>query len=196
MRMLYLGGLDVICDLKEMSPQHQFNPYGDFEMEAPLHHLLKHKNTWTKGAAIKVVCPYVVAVPGLPMDRKWKAIFMLRPIPEILASLAALKTVWEYEPQDAIRDCKKYLEMHNVDPLFVTYKEMVDYPKATAIRLVHYLDLDLDVDRMTTAVSRTPREDYKGGERFRGPREIIKFGGPLDSARQEEEKCIKEYHQQ
>jgi hypothetical protein len=176
MRKLHFGGMDVICDPQSMVARHQFDPYGNFEMDAPLYNILEHKNTWTRSAATKVVCPHVVQRPGLPMDRPWKAIFMLRPIAEIHASLAALNTVWEYEPQDAIRDCKRYLEMYDAEILFVTYKDMVDYPKATALRLNHFLDLGLDQDLMIKAVSKTPREDYQGERIIRAPREVIHFG--------------------
>jgi hypothetical protein len=175
--MLYLGGMDVICDPDKMTALHQFDPYGNFEMDAPLFHLREHKNTWTRSAATKVVCPYAVQKPGLPMDRPWKAIFMLRPIAEIHASLAAMRVVWEYEPQDAIRDCKRYLEENNAEIQFVTYQDMVDFPQTTALRVNHFLDLDLDEDLMSTAVSKSPREDYKGAGMVREPGEIIHFGG-------------------
>lgn len=177
MRMLYLGGLDVICDLDKMKGAHQFDPYGNFEMDAPLYHIGQHGKGWTKGSAVKVVCPYVVTKPGLPMDRPWKAIFMLRPIPEILASLAALKVVWEYEPADAIRDCKRYLDEHEVDVCYVQYSEMIQSPLGTSEKLANFLGIpELDVKRMATAVSKTPREDYKGDKIIRAPREVINYG--------------------
>ena len=157
MRMCWMGGIKVLADKKKGN---QWNPYGDFELAGKrLKHGLEHWSPrYTAGKLVKVVCPYISDMVPFVETRPVKVIFMLRDIHEIVASLMAMKVVWEFAPDEAIPYAKRFLEHFNVPTLFVKFHEMLEYPKSTAVRIADFLERDLDIDKMVKAIRKdTPK---------------------------------------
>lgn len=156
MRMLEAGGVPVLVSKKskEATPQ---SPYGWYEVAFIGPVFFKSEPAWSNGKAIKLVAPYI---SWLPLDRDLKVIFMLRDMNEIVASLLAQQSFWEYSPEDCVRDARRYLERNNIDVHFVQYRDMLKYPKSTSIGIADFLGIDsLDIDAMVGIVD--PKARYK-----------------------------------
>lgn len=154
MRMLAFGGLEVVADKDMVEPEEGLllNPYGTYEMhDMRVLHEDPEMRASVLGRAIKVVCPYVERFPFI-IDADYKAIFVLRDRTEIISSLLAARTVWEYDIDEALQNAQLILRDQNIPILFVQYKEMVQYPRTTAMRIVDFLEADLDLDKMVEAV--------------------------------------------
>lgn len=170
MRMLNLAGIDVMASEGNIAPDEagRYNPYGDYEME----NLADLRNDpelgrMVIGRAVKIVSPYIGRYAFLP-DVDYRCIFMLRDRTEIISSLMAMRTVWEYDIDEAIQDSRLVLQIQDVPILDVHYRDMIHYPKTTALRIAEFLDADLDIDKMATAVDKQARrlknkEDRPGG---------------------------------
>lgn len=158
MLMLAHGGVEVLQDVGNTTT-HKHNPYGSLEMKNVGEAIRENDKDWTKGKAIKIVAPYVLE--HYPIDRPTRAIFVQRDINEIITSLLAMKTVWEYQPADAIADARGYLEYNDVPTHFINYKDIIKYPRSTCIGIAEFLEAELDIDNMMKAVDPKARTRYK-----------------------------------
>ena len=165
MRMLSLGGIEVIADEQKLSPQHKHDPYGCHEMQDVGNELRQLSGEETANKAVKIVCPYAT---WIPVDRPVKAIFMLRDLNEIVSSLLAMKSIWDEDIAGSIAWTRGYLKHNEIPTLFVQYSEVMKYPKATAIGIQDFLDTDLDIDAMAKAVDRDARTKYKRDDTLLG----------------------------
>jgi hypothetical protein len=160
MRMLHFGGIGVrVADNSKgiANERVQFNPYGSMELNDVLNDIKMQPVHWTHNHAVKVVSVYFDC---LPIDRPLKAIFMIRDSGEIIASLMAMKVVWNATIEDANQMMRGYLQHMKVPTLFVNYKEAMQYPKSTATRIADFLDADLNIDGMVKAVDPDVRKRY------------------------------------
>ena len=165
MRMLSLGGIEVIADEQKLDPQHKHDPYGCHELKNVGVELQQLSEEETANKAVKIVCPYAT---WIPIDRQVKAIFMLRDLNEIVSSLLAMKSIWDEDIAGSIAWTRGYLKYNEIPALFVQYKEVIKYPKATAIGIQDFLGADLDVDAMTKAVDRDARTKYQRDDTLLG----------------------------
>ena len=165
MRMLSFGGIDVIADEQMMNPQHKHDPYGCLELKNVGVELSQLSEDETRNKAVKIVCPYAT---WIPIDRQVKAIFMLRDLTEIVSSLLAMKSIWDEDIGGCIARTREYLNYNEILTKFVQYKEVIKYPKATALFIEAFLETDLDIDEMVKAVDRDARTKYKKDDTLLG----------------------------
>lgn len=158
MRMLYFGGIDVLAADEQVEPDspQRFNPYGSYELKN-LKDLEANPDLVESipGHAIKIVCPYMQWFPFI-VGVKHKCIMMLRDRNEIISSLMAMRTVWEHDIADSIRETIEILTTMDVPIHRIHYKDMITYPRSTALGIADFLQedltVDLDIDEMVKAV--------------------------------------------
>lgn len=171
MRMLINGGLEPVADERFLASQDPHDPYGAFEKENIAQAMTDLPPEETNGKAVKVVTPHIT---WMPLDRPLKVVFMLRDLTEVVASLVAMDVVWEDAPDESISNARRFIEHWCLPVHYVKYKEMVAYPRATALGVADFLELDLDVDGMATAVDPDARGKGKGTGR---PKEAVHVFG-------------------
>jgi len=157
MRMLSLGGLSPIADERFMESQNKFDAYGAVEKENVAKAMVDMGPDETNGKVVKIVTPHIT---WLPLDRPLKVVFMLRDLTEVVASLLTMQTIWEVSPDESVAHARRFIEEYALDVHYVQYHEMVKYPRSTAIGVNEFLGLDLDIDKMATAVD--PKARGKG----------------------------------
>ena len=165
MRKLSFGGIEVIADDQMREPQHKHDPHGCLELKNVGGELRRMEEDETKNKAVKIVCPYAT---WIPVDRPVKAIFMQRDINEIITSLLAMKSIWDEDIAGSIAWTRGYLKYNEIPTLFVQYNEAIKYPRATALGIQDFLEVDLDIDAMVKAVDRDARTKYKRDKTLRG----------------------------
>jgi len=163
MQMLHAGGLPALTDNRRKPDED--NPRGYFELEKVKK--IKQDSSWldeSEGKCFKMVSMLLF---DLPPGRRYKVIFMLRNMPEILASQARMleRLGKERGPDDA--EMRNYLESHlaqlrpwlvareNMDVLFCNYNELMDDPEAWVSKTADFLDLGLDRNLMLAAVDQS-----------------------------------------
>jgi len=165
MRMLRLGGIEVIADEQMMEPQHKHDPYGCLEMKNVGTQLRALSKEETADKAIKIVCPYAT---WIPIDRPVKAIFMQRDVNEIIASLLAMKNIWDEDIVECIARTRGYLKYNDIPTQIVKYSDAIKYPNATARLVRGFLGARMDVDTMAKAIDRDARTKYKKDDKILG----------------------------
>ncbi len=161
MRMLHLGGMEVLADEGHLDKMNEFAVHGDFELLGKhLHKIKKWKPAYTAGKAIKIVSPFIMKY--CPTDRPIRVIFMLRDLNEVVASLLAMRVLWEYEPSEAIADSLHFLDENSVPVKYIRYADLFAYPRTTATEVLDWIGLDLDIDKMVTAIDKDHRKDVSG----------------------------------
>ena len=141
------------------------NPHGDYEFENLRKSLAKLSIRKTAGRAIKIVAPYI---DNVPLDRPVKVIFMKRDFSEIVASLLAMKVIWESGPEKSVPRAVRWLEDKGIKPLFVELRDLLKYPKTVIAEVGDFIGIDFDQAGALKALDRDPRrgvnklEDGKG----------------------------------
>lgn len=162
MRVLDKAGFEVLTSERHRQAVNEAEPDGVLELEGVNEELAAHPREWTANKAIKLVAPYI---GFLPLDRPLKVIFMLRPIPEIVVSLLAQRSIWEQDPWSTISAARKYLEVKNVPTHFVHYHEMMQYPKTIISGVRDFLEVDFDISEAVKGVYADPRKLMKRDEK-------------------------------
>ena len=163
MGMLKAGGLDLLVDDERAPDDH--NPRGYFEYQ-PVKSLARGMPApWlsrAQGMALKVVSRLLFE---LPPEYRYEVIFMRRPVAEILASQSQMMHSAGH-PIDDKEDARlahifsdHLVEVDswianraNLRSLNVTYAEVIEQPRVQAERVVGFLDLPLEPEKMVTAV--------------------------------------------
>jgi hypothetical protein len=165
MRMLQAGGIPLLVD-GERGPDED-NPLGYFELEGVKR--IRQDPSWLEcatGRAVKVVSPLL---RYLPSDRRYRVIFLERPLSEVLASQRAMiKRRGGEEPSAAddeavarqferhLSEVRAWLQTQaHVEVLFLQYGQTVADPRAQAEAMALFLDMPLDVMAMAAAVDPT-----------------------------------------
>ena len=163
MKMLAAGGVPLLTD--GIRPADCDNPEGYFEFE-PIKRMrgdpgcLHHAD----GKAVKVVS---WLLRELPLDRRYRLIFMLRDVEEILSSQRQMlvrrgkSTALEAEEglrsafENHLEATKKWLREHagNFEVLFLGFAQVHADPHGEAGRVCGYLGGGLDVEAMADAVN-------------------------------------------
>jgi len=168
MRMLMAGGMEVIHS-KRLNGPTGTDQFGTFELDSWNKELAKHPKTWTVGKALKVVSPYIQA---LPVNRLWKCVFMLRDFNKVISSLLAMQTVWEFEPRETTRLAHEYLVDHKIPYINVDLDELVKYPKTYSTQIAEFYGVDLDIDAMVETTKKKSRVKNSISDR-----PLLEFGG-------------------
>ncbi len=162
MRMLDMGGVDVLID--NIREPNQDNPKGYYEFER-VKKMPEGDTDWLPDAVDKVVKVISALLVHLPEGYKYKVLFMNRHIEEILRSQRRM-LVRRGEETDKVDDeemaelFEKHLEkvytwmnqQSNVTYLNVSYNAMLQDPRPFLRDIVAFLGRDLDVDAMAAVV--------------------------------------------
>lgn len=160
MQMLAAGGMQLLTDF-ERKPDDD-NPRGYCEWE-PAKLLPKNPTLidQAEGKAVKVISELLLSVPH---GRKYKLIFMERPLPEVLRSQdLMLQRRGTAEPLDQslivdafkthLRELSEWLTERDDLPLCrVGYRKLVGDPVTHAKTVRDFLELNLDIDAMAGQV--------------------------------------------
>lgn len=161
MRMLQLGGMELLIDTKR--PADESNQYGYFEYE-PIKRLAQD-SLWldqAEGKALKIIAQLLAY---LPTGHDYKVIFMERPIETVLTSQTImlkkkgldgtslsreqLETVFLSQ----VAQAKAFLQKsQNITFLAVSYPKTIAHPEKIATSLKSFLNVSLDVKKMVEAV--------------------------------------------
>ncbi len=162
MKMLEAGGLSPITD--NLRTADEDNPKGYYEFER-VKQLPKGDFGWLPDARGKVVKVIAALLPYLPTDYSYRVVFMLRAMPEVLASQRQM-LIRRGEDPDKIPDelmanlFQKHLKQvdtwiasqPNVQRLDVSYNKMLEGSNAIIVRLNEFLGGELDVARMAEVI--------------------------------------------
>jgi len=162
MKMLGAGGLELATD--EIRSADEDNPKGYFELEKVKELDKTKEKNWVaeyRGKVIKVISSLLL---DLPEDSAYKVIFMRRNLDEVIASQNKMldrrgeprgdddeKMIGLYKTH--LRKVEFLLrERKNFESLDVDYKQALEQPREHAERVRRFLDMPLDVGRMTEVV--------------------------------------------
>jgi len=162
MRMLKAGGVTLVEDGERTADED--NPVGYFEDERVKNLAASTDTDWVRAARGKAIKVVSSLLHGLPAENRYKVVFMLRDLHEVLASqakmLARRKEVHETADDEMIASYQKHLDKvrfqlryrANVDALYLEYADVVADPRPQAERINAFLGGRLDVERMVEAV--------------------------------------------
>lgn len=164
MRMIVGGGIEPIAEADHQEGRHEFDPYGDYELVGKnLTNFPDSDPEYTQGKVVKIISPLIPEI--CPIDRPVKVIFMLRDYNEIIASLLAMRTVWEWTPPEAVKYARDFLEYHEIPVKYIWYADMLSYPRTTALGIAEFIGLDTSddiINSMAAAVDRGARTKIEG----------------------------------
>ncbi|HGY54962.1 MAG TPA: sulfotransferase family protein [Caldithrix abyssi] len=161
MQMLRAGGMELLTDRHRLPDEN--NPRGYFEYEAVKN--ISNDNTFleeARGKAIKIIS-HLLAY--LPERYYYNILFMRRNIDEVILSqnkmLKKLNAPYQEENAEHIKqDFIKHLhkihiwmrQQDNVRFLYIDHRRILNQPHTEAARIVHFLQLDLDTQKMATVI--------------------------------------------
>ncbi len=145
------------------------NPHGDYEFDNLRKSLSKLSIRKTAGRAIKIVAPYI---DNVPLDRPVKVIFMRRDFSEIVASLLAMKVIWESGPEKSVPRAVGWLEDRGIKPLFINFNQLLKYPKTVISEVGDFIDIDFDQVGALKALDKDPR---RGSNKLEDGKELVYF---------------------
>ncbi len=161
MKMLEKGGLEVLTD-KVREPDED-NPKGYYEYERVKE--LPEETGWLEDAKGKVVKVLGELIKHVPEGYDYKVIFMEREIDEVVESQEKMlkrkgmdtgerskeemkRTLTEYS-----RILKRRMNSHpDMDVLYVSYNDIVSFPKPVIESISVFLGGSLDTDKMMSVI--------------------------------------------
>lgn len=166
MKMLEVGGLNVVTDNIRTADDDNLQGYYEFERVKAMR---DGDTAWVGEAQGKVVKVISALLEFLPPEYSYKVIFMEREMMEILASQRKMLER-RGKPGNPAEDGKfaelygKHLEkvkgwllkQENMDVLFVPYNEMLKHPVDYAEKVAVFSGTSLDAQ----AMSSVPQEQY------------------------------------
>ncbi|HLJ66956.1 MAG TPA: sulfotransferase [Chloroflexota bacterium] len=164
MQMLAAGGVPALTDhLREADED---NPRGYFEFEAVKQ--VGRNAGWLDQAPGKAVKMVYLLLYDLPMDRRYRVIFMKRDLSEVVASQdemlrrhgedtggAGEAELVEIYRRQLARVEGWLAEQPNVDVLYVDHHEVLARPELVVARIGDFLGQQLDTDAMLRVPDRS-----------------------------------------
>jgi LPS sulfotransferase NodH len=157
MKMLQAGGLEPLTD--SIRTADDDNPNGYFEFER-VKQMAAGDRAWLDEAGGKVVKVISYLLEQLPNDRAYKVIFMEREIKEVLASQKKMldhrgepSKISDAEMEAQFREHIKLVRpwlarQPHMEVLYVGYNSMMSDPEPLCNRIVEFLDMPLDLEKM------------------------------------------------
>jgi predicted ATPase len=157
MKMLAEGGLSIVTDAQRVADDD--NPNGYFEFER-VKQMSAGDSAWVDEAGGKVVKVISALLEHLPTSHIYKVIFMERAMPEILASQKKMLVNRSEANKIADAEMEEQYRAHlkavrpwlarqpHMETLYVDYNKMVADPAPIIARVVEFLGLPLNVERM------------------------------------------------
>ena len=160
MQMLEAGGMPVLVDGER--PPDQDNPRGYYELSAV--RSTRRDSAWIGGAAGHAVKVVSSLLRDLPADRRYRVLFMRRPLGEVLTSqramlarrgvagdvpgpeIAEAMTAHVAEVEDWLATAP------HMEILWVSYHRLLADPLGQAGRAANFVGAPLDVTRMAAVV--------------------------------------------
>jgi hypothetical protein len=164
MQMLDAGGVQTVTD--DIREADEDNPRGYYELEAVKK--IKEDKSWLDDCHGKVFKMISLLLFNLPVDNRYKVVFMTRDMDEMIASqkamLKRLNRSREGKKQENIeRNFEKHLlkirswlqSQPNIDVIYMSYNDIVKNPYKYAKMLTQFLPHKLDAKRMAQVVEKT-----------------------------------------
>ena len=161
MRMVSLGGVPVVTDNQRSADEDNLLGYFEDERAKTLH----RDNSWLGEAVGKAVKIISFQLRHLPPTYRYKVIFMLRNLDEVLASQRKMmerrgEPVGDVEDdkmkrifQKHLSEVKKWLaSQENIETLYVDYLRALEDPASVAREVKGFLGMELDAEKMVEAV--------------------------------------------
>ncbi len=160
MQMLVAGGIQPYID--DTRQPDESNPKGYFESERVKK--LPYLNNWIgecEGKVVKVVAPLITY---LPQGFNYRLVYMTRNLEEIVESQTAMLDALNREggnltPEkfrelfaSQTRSLGYLLKLNGISYCEVSYHDTIQSPRTTADQICRFLNFDLDIDAMVTAV--------------------------------------------
>ncbi len=161
MQMLEAGGIELIVDHIRKSDED--NPKGYYEFEKIKQ--LERDSSWLENAYGKAIKVISMLLYQLPMNKKYKIIFMTRKMDEVLASQnKMLKS--RGQPAGSVDDqvmAKKFNEhlrkifnwlnkQKNMETIFISYNDVISSPMEQSKKINLFLGDRLKFDKMFNVV--------------------------------------------
>lgn len=162
MKMLDAGGVELVTD--QIRTADEDNPKGYFELEQVKELDKSADKSWVadcRGKAVKVISSLL---EELPEGHAYKIIFMRRHLNEVIASQnKMLQRRGEERGAEDEKMIRNYtMHLRKVDYLLrntpnferfdVDYKDAIENPQGHAERIAGFLEMPLDIERMTGVV--------------------------------------------
>ncbi|GEM_PF-279767 len=162
MKMLDCGGMPVLTD--NLRKPDTDNPKGYYELERVKE--LQQDNSWldeARGKAVKIVSP-ILRHLKLDNGLKYKIIFMLRDVDEILASQRKMAeriagvadgikdNILKQNYTRHLEEIQTWLEKEeDVEVMYVNYRDVLSNPLSAAADICRFLDINLNTSQMAHA---------------------------------------------
>ncbi len=162
MKMLAEGGLQLVTD--SIRTADEDNPNGYFEFE-PVKALSDGNQDWLVDAGGKAVKVVSALLERLPADHKYRVLFMERDLKEILASQQKMLSRRQEESRTGDAEMEAQFRTHlsaikfwlarqpNMEVLYVDYNRMMADPDVYCQRIIDFVAVPLDADRMRSVPS-------------------------------------------
>jgi hypothetical protein len=169
MQMLAAGGVPVLAD--DARPADADNPRGYFELARMKR--LAHESAWLAAAGGHAVKVVAALLPSLPAGPRWDVLFMVRPLPAVLASQALMLRRRDERHDVADADMAAQFARHlarvraaladraDVRLLDVDYDAVLSAPHEWAVTVAAWLGGAPDTEAMAAAVE--PLLRHHGG---------------------------------
>ena len=173
MKMLAVGGLDIVSD--EIRTADEDNPNGYFEFE-PVKKLVEGNFRWLADANGKGVKIISSLLEYLPREYQYKIIFMERDLQEVLASQQKMlknrqeeslaeNTKMRVQFEKHLYDLKYWLaRQSNMDTLYISYNKMLADPKNGSTRIADFIGISMDVEKMLAVPSKKLYRNRAGND--------------------------------
>lgn len=162
MQMLEAGGIPVLTDRERQPDADNLNGY--YELEAVKR--LPHESDWVAGASGSAVKVIYRLLESLPINRRYRVLFMRRSLDETLASQAAMlkrrgttgATLDADELKPALqRDVQRVLDRLAESDVFsviqIDHGQVIADPLGVADRIAAFLERRLDTRAMAACVN-------------------------------------------
>ncbi len=158
MQMLNAGGLVPLTD--GVRKEDSDNPKGYFEYEKTKS--LHKNNDWVGEAEGKVIKVIAQLLKHLPVDYRYKIVFMTRDLDEVLASQTVMLKNNNVQPKEGVKkafntELKKLDDWFDREPgvevLKVPYSGVIEDPRSQAELIQQFLGKKLDIEQMVDQVS-------------------------------------------
>ena len=157
MQMLSVGGMTALSD--DVRKEDEDNPKGYFEYEKTK--ALHKNNDWLAEAEEKSLKVVAQLLKYLPLNFRYKVIFMTRDLDEVLASQRVMLKNNNALPKEGVKksfetELQKLDVWHKKEPgvevLKVEYKDVIENPKEEAEKIQAFLGRELDIEKMVDQV--------------------------------------------
>jgi hypothetical protein len=163
MQMLEAAGIEIVTDGRRTPGED--NPRGYLEDErVKALHKAEADGSWlaeARGKAVKIISYLLKHLPG---ENDYRVIFMRRDLGEVLASQRKMlerrgepsvagddemREIWRAHLDEVQRLFEASAHLTHLD---VSYRDVVENPREQARRIQDFLGMDLDVEKMASAV--------------------------------------------